>query len=320
MNFYNAVNPIMLMSMFLVLFGTLVSVFSSSWLGVWLGMEINLLNFMVLMNPDGVFVVEPAAKYFVIQCVGSNFILMGFLLSGVYANMFSNVLLVIGLMLKSGVCPFHAWLPSVVSSSNWFPALWILTWQKLAPFVFMGWFISNSIVAFSVGSLALVGGIGGLNQQSIRGLLAYSSFVHSSWMILALMKSFWIFILYWVVYCFSVGMVFLSAASYGKLYLKSKGRLIWASFGVFMLMGLPPFLGFACKILVFLSIDSYMIFMCVVGSLISMKYYLTLSYSFILGSQVFNHWSINKSMAMSIFSILMLNFIGFMVMSVFLFV
>nr|QDO71845.1 NADH dehydrogenase subunit 2 [Brachidontes mutabilis] len=318
-SFLNAVSPIVFVGMFFVVFGTIVSIFSSSWLGVWLGMEINLLNFMVLMNPEGAFVVEPAVKYFVVQCLGSNFILMGFLLSELYVNSFFNMLVLFGLVLKSGVSPFHSWLPSVVSSSSWFVGMWVLTWQKLAPFVFMGWFMSNFLVVLSVTLLSLVGGVGGLNQHGVRNLLAYSSFVHSAWMILALTSSFWIFIMYWVVYCFSVGLVFWSCGSSGKHYLKSKGRFMWASFGVLMLMGLPPFLGFTCKILVFLSVNSYAIFVCVIGSLISMKYYLTFSYSLILGSQMFTYWSKTIENAWSVFLVVMLNFFGFFVMGIFLF-
>nr|YP_009117173.1 NADH dehydrogenase subunit 2 [Perna perna]AJC00162.1 NADH dehydrogenase subunit 2 [Perna perna] len=309
----------LLMSSILVLFGTLMSVSSSSWVGVWLGMEINLLNFMVLMNPDGTFVVEPSAKYFVVQGIGSNFVLSGFLLSEVFHSVISSIFLVIGFMLKSGVCPFHSWLPSVVSSSSWFPAMMVLTWQKLSPFVFMGWFIGDFLVILSTVLLALVGGIGGLNQHSVRSLLAYSSFVHSSWMVLALLESFWIFIIYWVVYSLSVGMVFWSCGSSGKVHLKSKGRLIWVSFGVFMLMGLPPFLGFTCKILVFLSVHSYVIFICVIGSVISMKYYLTLAYSLILGSPIFGHWYKTLRSTVIIFFNISLNLVGFLAMTIFLF-
>nr|YP_010408172.1 NADH dehydrogenase subunit 2 [Brachidontes pharaonis]URF22671.1 NADH dehydrogenase subunit 2 [Brachidontes pharaonis] len=316
----NAVSPIMLIGMFFVLSGTVMSVFSSSWLGVWLGMEINLLNFMVLMNPEGAFVVEPAVKYFVVQCLGSNFVLMGFLLNEALVISLSSVCLLVGLMLKSGVSPFHSWLPSVVSSSSWFVGMWVLTWQKLAPFVFMGWFTSNFLVSIMVSMLALVGGIGGLNQHGVRGLLAYSSFVHSSWMILALMKSIWIFIIYWLVYCLSVSVVFWSCGSSGKHYLKSKGRLVWASFGVLMLMGLPPFLGFTCKILVFLSVDSYVIFACVIGSLISMKYYLNFAYSLVLGSQIFFYWSNTLESSVAVFCAIVSNLVGFIVMAFFLFV
>ena len=92
-NSLNAVSPIIFVSIFFVVFGTIISVSRSSWLGVWLGIEINLLNFIVLINPEGVFVVEPSVKYFVVQCLRSNFILMGFLLRESWVGSFFKLCL-----------------------------------------------------------------------------------------------------------------------------------------------------------------------------------------------------------------------------------
>lgn len=319
-NSLNAVSPIIFVSIFFVVFGTIISVSRSSWLGVWLGIEINLLNFIVLINPEGVFVVEPSVKYFVVQCLRSNFILMGFLLRESWVGSFFKLCLLTGLIVKRGVCPFHRWLPSVVRSAGWFARMWVLTWQKLAPFVFIGWFISNFLVVLSVVTLALVGGVGGLNQHRVRSLLAYSSFVHSAWIILALIKSFWVFIIYWFVYCLRVSMVFWSCGSTGKNYLKRKGRLLWGSFGVLILIGLPPFLGFTCKILVFLIVDRYVIFVCIIGSLISIKYYLNFSYSLILGSRSVAYWFESLEISLCLFFVVSLNVIGFFLMRFFLFI
>jgi len=63
----------------LCVFGSLFAIRSCNWLAVWLGLEINLLGFVPLMvqgfsQDQGV---ESSVKYFVVQSLGSSFILLG---------------------------------------------------------------------------------------------------------------------------------------------------------------------------------------------------------------------------------------------------
>lgn len=63
----------------LCIFGSFLAIRSCNWLGVWLGLEINLLGFIPLMvqgfrQDQGV---ESSVKYFVVQALGSSFVLLG---------------------------------------------------------------------------------------------------------------------------------------------------------------------------------------------------------------------------------------------------
>lgn len=52
-------------------------------MGVWLGLEVNLLGFVPLMvQASGGQSVEAAIKYFIVQAVGSGFLLLGALGEG----------------------------------------------------------------------------------------------------------------------------------------------------------------------------------------------------------------------------------------------
>jgi NADH:ubiquinone oxidoreductase subunit 2 (subunit N) len=52
-------------------------------LGIWFGLEVNLLGFVPLMiQGAGGQAVEGAIKYFVVQALGSGFLLLGGLVRG----------------------------------------------------------------------------------------------------------------------------------------------------------------------------------------------------------------------------------------------
>nr|YP_010317933.1 NADH dehydrogenase subunit 2 [Geukensia demissa]QHO63843.1 NADH dehydrogenase subunit 2 [Geukensia demissa]UJM44211.1 NADH dehydrogenase subunit 2 [Geukensia demissa] len=313
------ITPLMFISFVIVILGSIVSISSGSWLGIWLGMEINLIGFILLMNPEGMCVVEPCIKYFVVQSLGSAFILMGFICNESNMSMYLNYsLLMLGLLMKSGVFPFHGWVPSVVNSSSWFVSCMVLTWQKLAPLVFLGYIYHGVSLLISVAMMALIGGVGGLNQHSVRGLMAYSSFVHTSWMLIALFSSFFIFIIYWLVYSMSVGLVMWACAKKNKFYFKSGLRVVEVSLGIFMLSGLPPFVGFLCKILVFLSVQNVSIFFCILGSLISLKFYLSFLYNIFFGS-VQNSYYLSPLSYSCVLLLIYLNIIAFVLLGLWFF-
>lgn len=56
----------------------------------------------------------------------------------------------------------------------------MLTWQKVAPLVFLSIVIPYEGVIIFIVAMAGIGGVGGLNQNSVRVIRAYSSFVHTS--------------------------------------------------------------------------------------------------------------------------------------------
>lgn len=64
--------------------------------------------------------VEPFAKYFLAQSVGTAFFLFSPLLWGAPSLLeFSPFFLIFGIMLKRGVAPFHQWFPSVCANVSW---------------------------------------------------------------------------------------------------------------------------------------------------------------------------------------------------------
>nr|UYX79154.1 NADH dehydrogenase subunit 2 [Distorsio anus] len=334
--------PFNYMFLFVMGLGTLFSVSSVHWLGIWAGLEMNLIGFLPMLvyqksNSES----ESAVKYFVVQAMGSSFLMFGSLL--VYSlsfswEVFNNlqslsmvgfIIMMSGLCIKLGVFPFHFWLPSVMAGLPWMTCLLLATWQKLAPlFLVMSllefnnsyWFIIL-ICILSSGS-ALVGGLGGMNQTQIRALLGYSSIGHLGWMMFAMISSEWIMKIYLGVYvaislCMFV-MLWLSDNSTMKNLDSLKNSGFTQLSVILMLLslgGLPPLLGFISKwLVVLLGVEkpySMFIFILILGSLMSLFYYLSLFFSLTLGSmKKYNLvWSYS-SYNLPLLTIIIMNMLG----------
>nr|UVW93569.1 NADH dehydrogenase subunit 2 [Rivularia auriculata] len=298
----------------MMIFGTVFSVSSMHWLGIWVGLEMNLIGFLpILVYKKGVLDSEAAVKYFIIQAIGSSFLVFGSLimynisfsweiLSLVSSKYFyvSVLFIISSLLMKMGVFPFHFWFPSVMSSLPWLSCLLLVTWQKLAPVFLIGVMmeISNMlwltvlVCVMSCGS-AFVGGVGGMNQSQVRGLLAYSSIGHMGWIVFAVCQSYHSMKVYFFIYviislCLFLILWYLDVSLMVDLG-NSVGGLL-ADFSVIVLLlslgGLPPLLGFIGKWNVFMeSMNSSMsmfVFFLVLGSVMSLFYYLGLFFVFVL--------------------------------------
>nr|YP_009378352.1 NADH dehydrogenase subunit 2 [Solemya velesiana]ARH10784.1 NADH dehydrogenase subunit 2 [Solemya velesiana] len=318
MNIYVPYNFIFLLLMTL---GTIFSVSSSHWIGVWAGLEINLLGFIpMLVYGSTTLEIESSVKYFIIQSMGSGLLLLSSMLTSNTTLSWSNfglsssnsimsshyfmdkmplfsILLLISLLIKMGLSPFHFWLPSVMSGISWISALILVSWQKIAPLILILMVMGqNSFILLMCCAISsLIGGLGGMNQTQIRALLAYSSINHLGWMVAGGMFNYTSMIIYFIIY-FTIS-VFL----FYFLWLKEKSQfrqLSYSSFSnlnekmlfsvlILSLGGLPPLIGFAGKWLIitelFLVEPTILIFL-ILGSLISLFYYLMLFFTFFFSS------------------------------------
>nr|WCD24041.1 NADH dehydrogenase subunit 2 [Mancinella alouina] len=309
-----SVLPFSYMFMVVMVMGTLLSVSSFHWLSIWAGLEINLIGFLpMLVYQKSVSESESAVKYFIVQALGSSMLIFGSLIS---FNMsltwdlhslglcHSVGLLVVlsGLCMKLGLFPFHYWLPGVMAGLPWITCLLLATWQKFAPlFLFLcllelneSYSLALVLCLISAGS-SVVGGIGGINQTQIRALLAYSSIGHLGWMTFALLHSEWSMKFYLSVYVLVSIFMFISLWSVDMGMMKNISSLKnfgFAQMGIMLFLlslgGLPPLLGFVPKWLVILissgNVFISFLFMLILGSLMSLFYYLSLFFSVFLSS------------------------------------
>lgn len=313
MNIYIPYNFIFLI---LTILGTIFSVSSSHWIGVWAGLEINLLGFIPLLAYGGTTLeIESRVKYFIIQSIGSGLLLIGRLIIRVITLSWSNlscfsrinisyfinnseltffsILVLIRLLIKLGLTPFHFWLPRVISGLSWFSTLILASWQKIAPLVLI-LIITSKYSFFLLICSALssvIGGIGGLNQTQLRRLLAYSSINHLGWIVARGICSITSIAVYFSIY------LLISIFLFYFLWLKEKRQirqLCSSSFQsisekiifrtlILSLGGLPPLLGFVGKWFVITELfttEPIILILLISGSLIRLFYYLLLFFRF----------------------------------------
>ena len=97
--------------------GVILVFLSIRFIGVWFGLECNFFGFIPLLNGKTVEEREGRMKYFIVQGLGSSFIFIGVCLlilenRGLGLNMellsvISFIIMVLGLLVKVGLFPFH---------------------------------------------------------------------------------------------------------------------------------------------------------------------------------------------------------------------
>lgn len=130
---------------------------------------------------------------------------------------------------------------------------------------------------------ALIGGVGGLNQNGVRGIAAYSSFVHTAWIIGAIMESPPLFFFYLGVYGVQLGVLSMRCALRNRRTGVRGSGLVLAGLSLIGLRGIPPFSGFVPKLLVLINIDyKGLLVGPILGNMVAIKYYVGCSCSIIL--------------------------------------
>nr|YP_010690948.1 NADH dehydrogenase subunit 2 [Lambis lambis]WBU92599.1 NADH dehydrogenase subunit 2 [Lambis lambis]WBU92612.1 NADH dehydrogenase subunit 2 [Lambis lambis] len=304
--------PFSYMFVFTMMAGTLFSVSSSHWLGIWAGLEINLIGFLpLLVYQKSMAESESAVKYFVVQALGSSLLMFGSLSSYALSfswdisivssyYIFSIFILCCGLCMKMGLFPFHFWLPSVMAGLPWISCLLLATWQKFAPVFLMSSLLDVNLVywmilliSFMCAGSSIMGGVGGMNQTQIRALLAYSSIGHLGWIVFSVMYSDWAMKVYLGIYvfisiCVFISLWYMDLSNMKSLVKFNQKKALETGIMVMLLSlgGLPPLLGFISKwLVVSVSMSSSLwgvLFLLILGSIMSLFYYLSLFFSMFL--------------------------------------
>nr|YP_010046634.1 NADH dehydrogenase subunit 2 [Aedes alboannulatus]QPJ78552.1 NADH dehydrogenase subunit 2 [Aedes alboannulatus]QPJ78565.1 NADH dehydrogenase subunit 2 [Aedes alboannulatus] len=318
----------------MLILGSLITISSNSWLGAWMGLEINLLSFIPLMNEGkkNLMASESSLKYFLTQAFASSILLFAIILMMLFfnnnwmmTNNFNDLLILSTLLLKSGAAPFHFWFPGVMEGLNWINSLILMTWQKIAPLMLISYNMNYNFFLISIILSMIIGALGGLNQTSLRKLMAFSSINHLGWMLMAMMNNELLWFTYFILYSILSMSIILMFNNFKLFHFNQifNFSMMNPTIKFFMFLnllslgGLPPFLGFLPKWLVIQNMielnQIFLLFIAVCLTLITLYYYLRMSYSIYMLNYNKNSWMLmnsynNKSMNF----ILSLNFISIM--------
>nr|WDA98575.1 NADH dehydrogenase subunit 2 [Rhagonycha przewalskii]WRO45141.1 NADH dehydrogenase subunit 2 [Rhagonycha przewalskii] len=248
----------------LLMLSTLISISATSWMGMWIGLEMNLLAIIPLMYSNfSITSSEASVKYFIVQTIASSIIIINITLLMINFNLSSNMYLInmnlimmnSAFLIKIGMAPFHFWFPEIIYGLNWINSMIILTWQKIAPMIlFMFNMTNNSFVIFIIISSAIISSVMSLNMINLKKILAFSSINHMSWMMSMMVFSKMIWIIYFIIYTISTVILILFLNKFKILFMNQismlnnkKEMIMFFMMGFVSFMGLPPTIGFISK-------------------------------------------------------------------------
>nr|SSD62313.1 NADH dehydrogenase subunit 2 [Parides photinus] len=292
---------------FILFFSTLISISSNSWLGCWIGLEINLLCFIPLIsNSKNLLSSEAALKYFLTQSIASiNFLFTIILKFTLFLNFETNFLISIlinsSMLMKMGSTPFHFWFPNIVEGLSWFNCFILMSWQKISPLILLSYYINNNFILMIASMNVIISTLGGFNQTSLRKIMAFSSINNLGWMLMSLMISNNLWLFYFLFYSFFTSIVCFTFHMFNiffinQLFIINMNYSIKFSLMInfLSLSGLPPFLGFFPKwiIINFLINNNFLMicFIFIMMSLIMMFIYIRIIYSSIMFNYLKMKW------------------------------
>nr|WKU83857.1 NADH dehydrogenase subunit 2 [Chalcosyrphus chalybeus] len=306
-------NSSKILFIFILMMSTMITISSNSWLGAWMGLEINLLSFIPLMSDNNLMSNESSLKYFLTQALASSILLFSTILfmyqnnfnNQININNYINMMILSSLLMKSGAAPFHFWFPNVMEGLNWMNALILMTWQKIGSLMLISYLIIKFMLFWCILLSIIIGSLGGLNQTSLRKLMTFSSINHLGWMLMSMYSNESLWITYFLFYSFlSFNIIFLF--NMFKLFHINQLFMLFffnktLKFSLFLnllsLGGLPPFLGFLPKwfTIQYLTLNNqlFMLTIMIVMTLITLFFYLRLCYTTFMLNYYENNWIFN---------------------------
>lgn len=283
--------------------GMMMLAASQHLLTAYLGIELLSLPLyaVVVIQPQWFSSVEAGMKYFIMGAVASAIMLYGMsflygacghlgfaeltqtaslLTSGalpLYAT--GWILVLVGVLFKLGVAPFHMWVPDTYEGAPQVATLLIASVPKWAMFALMVRLFAPDavavvstwplVIAFVGVASMLIGNLVALAQRQLWRLLAYSSVAHMGVFILcwyqwgeASMAAARFYMLTYVLATLAMmgALCQLSKASDGgdvttiddlkDLYRQHPGMAVVMTVAIFSMAGIPPLVGFMAKLLV----------------------------------------------------------------------
>ncbi len=285
----------------LTLFGTvgmMVMVSANNLLTIYIGLELFSLCLyaLIALHRDSVEATESAMKYFILGALASGILLYGMsLLYGLTGSLGLDeiaqsvdgmssenlpllaalILLIVGLLFKLGVVPFHMWVPDVYAGSPTSVTSYLANAPKIAAFVIIFRLLSmgmgplleiwqSMLVVVALLSIGF-GNLVAIAQTNIKRMLAYSTISHMGFFLLGIVSGdttgHSAAMLYVLVYSFIGVGVFgcilrLSGQGFEADHLDDYRGLSktkpWLAFlfllFMFSLAGIPPTVGFYAKL------------------------------------------------------------------------
>lgn len=285
----------------LLTFRTLISISASNWLSIWIGLELNLFAIIPILNfKSSIYSIEATIKYFLIQAFASIILLIFLINKNILFINNNNILIIIPLLIKLRLIPFHLWLPSIIEGLNWFSCLLIITWQKITPLIIISYLNINKNIIFLI-TLISINSIFGFNQNSIRKILAISSINNSTWILFAILINEKLWINYFIIYSILNFLIIKILYNYNINYINQLKFFNLNFFFklnililIFSIIGLPPIIGFLIKWILIKTLiynNIYIIIIIlIILTILNLFFYIKITYFILFNFNLLNKW------------------------------
>nr|YP_009538301.1 NADH dehydrogenase subunit 2 [Triaenodes tardus]AXU98785.1 NADH dehydrogenase subunit 2 [Triaenodes tardus] len=331
---FNKLDNLNFIFLSLLIMSTLLSISSSSWLVIWVGMEINVMSFIpLMMKVNHSKTSESMILYFLVQSLSSMNMLMMILLNNLnfywFMTFYINKIFLINmvLLMKMGAAPFYFWFPKVMKELSWMTNYLLMTWQKIIPMTLIYYFMNKTLMYMSIILSVIMGSIMAFNQTNMKLIMAYSSINHMGWLLTTMTLN----MIIWIIYLLNYFMLnFILCKMFNMMNIKNILNIFIMNYpfllktmlliNFFSLGGIPPFLGFLPKwmtIMSLMNLNNYLIMLVLIlTTLINFFFYLrlmipTLTFSFIqLKFMMFNmnNFKLNNLICLSFMNMMILIF------------
>lgn len=229
----------------------------SSMLIFWVLIEVNMVLFTSMLfsarEKAQVRRTSGGFKYLVVQTVGRLIIFVRFITSSSYNRVVLETIIMLSLIVKMGVSPFHGWVYNLSKLISPLMLSLLLTFQKIPPLIAM-----NSLILRRATTVIVIAAIFGsliiINRVSMKGILVASSIYFTFWVWTILQCRMHYFILTYLIY-FSFNLAILNKL--GEVGVKGNFFPIEIFVYTSFLVGFPPARMFFFKISSFQYLTHY---------------------------------------------------------------
>lgn len=235
----------------------IICIEAKRWWEYWILLEINTLAYIIFLFKERKN--EKIFIFLIFQTLSSALLII-FIFIGTWATenniaKITNYIILISIVMKIGIFPFHNWLIKTIKNISWLAIRILFTWQKIIPIILI-MKISTKIkvlVKTLIISILLLNFIL-MKISNIKIIITISSLIHNRWIILPLviMKEIsLIYLLSYTIILIPLIIVFIKTNIKNivrQTYKKSLEKEI--KFLMISIRGIPPSIGFIIKMMV----------------------------------------------------------------------
>lgn len=254
------INKSELFTLALIITSSMLCFSSKNWITIWIIIEIRTIRFLFILCREKKK--EKILIFFLFQSFSSLIIILYIFFHSVSIeqNLIKTIsyIVIITIIVKTGIFPFHAWLLNLSNNINWINITILLTWQKLIPLILLYKAREKTNLIYITIYIIISSNIIILTIINIKKILVISSIIHRGWVILVIKMIKISFLIYIRIYSLILIALNLNLIKeniksiYHQINRKTSNtnKIIL----MFSLAGIPPTTGFILKLSVFFTL------------------------------------------------------------------